>query len=491
MLNSLAAAALERAQTLPRRTIVLAVVLCAGGVPLLPTNDLKIIGTVLAGLVLAAGVSASGREGLGPRSALDAPALAFLLAASLATVFSVNPLVSFLPTPIRGEGLLDYFVYIPMALAAARLSRPEADEVLTVLLVAAAAIGAIGVAQYYGLDVTPWFGNNGLSFGRSWSTLSNPEFLGGYASLVLPIGLAFALLEPGRRWLGYAGASTLVYAAMLGSQTRSAWGGTALALVVLLRLLPRSPQTYRRAAILGCALAAVTAVMVLTRPQVSFEGRATSALNPADSSMQGRLFIWTHTLPLIAQRPLLGWGFTALLGRLPGVGTPEYVRVFGREPLLIDTVHNDILQVAFTTGLAGLAAYAWVWTAALLALRSAVRTPGAPAASPALFTAAPAGLLGGLLAYLVWLQLAWSHIGNANLFWVLAGIAAGLGRAARHPHAPESVSAPLGLGLRREPERARGPEPRRPSAIMAEVTTRPVVETVRESTDAGLHLSRA
>ncbi len=427
MLNSLAAAARERAQALPRRIIVLAVVLCAGGVPLLPTNELKVIGTMLAGLVLAPGAFLTWRGGRAKRNALDAPALAFLLAASLATIFSVNPLVSFIPTPQRGEGLVDYFVYIPMALAAARLSLAEADEVLTVLLVAASVIGAIGVGQYYGVDVTPWFGNNGLRFGRSWSTLSNPEFLGGYTSLILPVGCAFALLAPDRRWLGYAAASTLVYAAMLGSQTRSAWGGTALALLILVALVPRSAETYRRLAVLGCALAAVTAVMVLTRPQVSFEGRAVSALNPGDSSMQGRLFIWAHTLPLIRERPLLGWGFTAMLGRLPGGGTPEYYRVFGHEPLLIDTAHNDILQVTFTTGLAGLAAYLWVWTTVLLGLRAARRRMGA--------AAAPTGLVCGLIAYLVWLQLAWSHIGNANLFWVLAGLAVSLGCPALRPEA--------------------------------------------------------
>ncbi len=422
MSSSLTTTALETAPALPRRIIVLAVVFCAGGVPLLPINELKVLGTVLAGLVLAVGVSTL-RTGERVRSsALDAPAIAFLLAAVLATAFSVNPRASFLPSPARGEGLLDYFVYIPMALAAARLSLTEAHEVLAVLLLGAAAlVGAIGVGQYYGLDVTLWSGNTGLNFEhRSWSTLGNPEFLGGYTSLVLPIGLAFATQDPDRRWWGYAAASALAYAAMLGSQTRSAWGGTALAAVILLCLLPRCPRTYRRLAVLGLLFAAVTAVMVLTQPQASFGARAISALDPADSSMKARLFIWTHTIPLIRERPVLGWGFSAMLGRLPGIGTPEYVRVFGPHPVLIDTAHNDLLQIVVAMGLAGLAAYVWIWTTILRALRAALRQPGSATAA--------AGLLCGLIAYLVWLQLAWSHIGNANVFWVLAGIAVSLGR---------------------------------------------------------------
>jgi len=410
-----------------RRVVMMALVLCAAGVPLLPTNEMKVAGTLLAGCVLLVGVYVFLRSGgVLSRTPLDAPALAFLALAVLATAFGVNPRLSLLPNSTRGEGLLDYFVYVPMALAAARLTRLEIREILAVLLGAAALIGAAGIGQYYGIDATRWLGSRGLNYGiHSWGTLANPDFLGGYAALVLPIGVAMAAAagEP-RQWWGYAAAGTLLYAALLGSQTRSAWGATALAAIVLLWRLPRSPRIYRRLALLGLVFVAVTAVMMTTQPQVSLSGRAQSALNPADSSMQGKLWIWEHVIPMIRERPILGWGFSAVLGHVPGIGTPEYYRIFGRTAVFIDIAHNDILQVAVNMGLAGLAAYLWIWGTAIWAVHGAARGAASPVGPEA------AGILAGLTAYFIWLQFLWSHIGDTNVFWVLAGVAVSLGRAA-------------------------------------------------------------
>lgn len=409
-----------------RRVVMMALLLCAAGVPLLPTNEMKVAGTLLAGCVLLLGVYVVTRSGEPLRwTALDAPAITFLGLAVLSTVFAVNPRVSLVPNSTRGEGLLDYAVYIPMALAAARLSQVEVREILAVLVGAGALIGAAGVGQYYGFDVTRWIGSRGLHYAHSWGTLANPDFLGGYTCLVLPIGVAAAAgAAERRRWWGYAGAATLLYGALLGSQTRSAWAAGAVAAVILLLYLPRSPQVYRRLTALGLAFAAVTAVMMLTQPQISFSGRAASALDPGDSAMRGRLWIWEHAVPMIMQRPVLGWGFSSVLGHLPGIGTPGYFQVFGQSQVFIDVAHNDVLQVAVNMGLAGLAAYLWIWATALRAAHGAARGSASPVGPEA------AGVLAGFIGYFVWLQFLWSHIGNANVFWVLTGIAVSLRRAA-------------------------------------------------------------
>lgn len=411
-----------------RRVVMMALVLCGAGVPLLPTNEEKVRATLwVAGCVLLVGVYGCwrSRERLG-RTVLDLPVLSFLAIAMVSTVFGVNPRLSFFPNITRGEGLLDYFVYLPAALAAARLSRSEVREILAVLLGAGGLIGAVGIAQYYGFDPTVWIGSRGLDYGiHSWGTLANPDFMGGYAALVLPVGAAMAAgAEDRPQWWGYASAGTLLYAALLGSQTRSAWGATALAAMILLHRLPRTAQVYRRLAVLGLVFLAVTAAMILTQPRVSLGGRAESAFNPADSSMQGKFWIWEHVLPMIRERPVLGWGFNAVLGHIPGIGTASYYRVFGHSGVFIDVAHNDILQVAVNTGLLGLAAYLWIWATVIRSLHRAARGASSPVGPEA------AGILAGLVAYFVWLQFLWSHIGDANVFWVLAGVAISVSRAA-------------------------------------------------------------
>lgn len=433
-------------QNFGRRAVVMALVLCAAGVPLLPTNEMKVAGTLLSGCVLLVGVYVSLRSGEPLRwTVLDPPVLAFLAIAVLATTFGVNPRLSALPNSTRGEGLLDYFVYAPMALAAARLCRLEAREVLAVLLGAGGLVGAAAIGQYYGVDVTPLIGSHGLNYGfHSWGTLANPDFLGGYTALVLPIGLAMAAgAQRPAQWWGYAAASTLLYAALLSSQTRSAWAATAVAGLILLWRLPRSARVYRRLAVLGLIFVAVTVVMVTTQPHVSLTGRAQSALNPADSSMQGKLWIWAHIVPMIRERPLLGWGFSAVLGHIPGLGTPSYRQVFGNSAVFIDIAHNDLLQVSVNMGLLGLAAYLWIWATVLWTLHRAARPspPAEPGGSTALFGTEAAGLLAGLVAYFLWLQFLWSHVGDTNVFWVLAGIAITVSRAA--VPAREAGAAPL------------------------------------------------
>jgi O-antigen ligase len=412
-------------RTAGRRAVVMAVVMCAAGVPLLPTNEMKVTGTFIAGVVLLAGICASLWSGEKLQwTALDVPVIAFLVAAVAATVFGVNPRLSLVPSPSRGEGLLDYFVYLPMALAAARLSREEGREVVAVLLSAGGLIGAIGVGQYYGVDVTPWIGSRGFDYGiHSWSTLSNPDFLGGYVALVLPVGLAMAAgARTSGQWWGYASASTLLYAALLASQTRSAWAAVAIASGILLWRLPRSVVAYRRLALLGLAFAAVTMIMAITQPRVSLSGRAALAFNGGDSSMRGRLWIWEHSLIMIRERPMLGWGFSAVQDHLPGIGTPGYGRVFGQSPVVIDVAHNDLLQVSVNMGLLGLAAYLWIWTVILTTTHRATRRPASSPVRPE-----AAGILTGFIAYLIWLQFLWSHVGDTNVFWVLAGIASTAG----------------------------------------------------------------
>jgi O-antigen ligase len=341
------------------RITFLALVILGAGAPLLPTTALKVTATLYAALVLAGGWYARFRTGdpLG-RTPLDVPTAAFLLTAVLATLFSPNPSLSVLPSSLRGDGLLEYIAYTAAALTAARLGRPQARSLLIVLVSSGTIVGGIAVAQYYGLDVTQWTARMGaLPTAQSAGTLGNRIFLGGYLSLLLPVGIAFAADTTERRWQAYAAASGVVYAALVASQTRAAWVGYALGGVLLARLLAGSPGALKRLIFLGAAFASITAVMVLTQPHGTLAERALSTFNLGDPSLEGRVVVWRQTLSLILHRPIFGWGFSTHLGQFPGMGSPGSQRVAADEPAVMDTTHNEILHVAYITGVAGLGAY--------------------------------------------------------------------------------------------------------------------------------------
>ena len=414
----------EPQQRLARVTTLFALVLFAVGVPLLPTPGLKSTATLLADLVLVLGFYAALRSGGRiNQTRLDAPALALLLIASLATLLAINPLVSYIPSTSRGDGLLVYLAYLGAAVMTARLSRTDISILLTALLAGGALIGSVAILQYYGLDATHLFRNRALVFGRSWGTLDNPIFLGGYLCLVFPLSLALTSSPTEKHWQWYAIVSVLLYATLMASGTRSAWFACGVAIVLLAVLLRTSSAFAMRWALLALAFTTVTAIMILTRPQVSFGQRALSALDPSDPSLQGRLFIWMHAIPLLFQRPILGWGFSSLLSQHLGMGSQDYFKTFGHQPLAIDTMHNEMLHIIFSIGLLGLGAYLWVWGTVFRSLRDAFRA-GGPQAGVA------AGLIGCMAAYAAWLQLGWTEVGPANVFWTLAGAAVALGRIA-------------------------------------------------------------
>ena len=103
-------------RSLARVLTLFALILFAAIAPLLPTNDQRVRVTMAAVVVLLGGAYLRVRttEPLG-RSSLDLPALTFLGVATLATIFSVDPLISFFPSTGRGEGLAVYVAYVMMA----------------------------------------------------------------------------------------------------------------------------------------------------------------------------------------------------------------------------------------------------------------------------------------------------------------------------------------------------------------------------------------
>jgi O-antigen ligase len=177
----------------------------------------------------------------------------------------------------------------------------------------------------------------------------------------------------------------------------------------------------------------VTPAVLLTGPpgalgHVSDAGSATS-----------RVFIWRTAAPLVIARPLLGWGPETLAQVYPAYGTPAFLRVFpeaAMQHIVVDRPHNDLLQQAIAAGLLGLAAYLWLWYAVL---RTAWKTARARAygdhglrrgddrrsslVDPSIVAA---GLLGGFAAYFAQLQLSFSYVSVAPLFWILLGAVAAL-----------------------------------------------------------------
>jgi len=166
--------------------------------------------------------------------------------------------------------------------------------------------------------------------------------------------------------------------ALVVSQTRSAWVGAALGLVVIAVL--RAPRLLW---LLGAAVAAVA----LLRP-----ASVTSRLTILDESSRDRYYMWQAGVDMVLDKPVFGQGPGMILAVYSRYRWPEAPNP--RQPHL----HNNLLQVAAERGLPGLAFFLWWVVAAFAAALGEARRGGSE--GPGTGWAA-GGVLGALAAVFV------------------------------------------------------------------------------------------
>jgi O-antigen ligase len=145
--------------------------------------------------------------------------------------------------------------------------------------------------------------------------------------------------------------------ALVVSQTRSAWAGTACGLGALIAL------TLLRAPRWAWAALATGALLVLLVP-----GGIRSRLTVVDESSRDRYYMWQAGLDMVMERPVFGQGPGMVQVVYPRFRWPEAPNP--RQPHL----HDNVLQIAAERGLPGAAFFLWwVGVAFLAALREARR----------------------------------------------------------------------------------------------------------------------
>src|SRR5262245_38891930 len=197
------------------------------------------------------------------------------------------------------------------------------------------------------------------SVARSASTFGNPVFLGAYFVLMTPLCAAGALYGTGLvRWAG-AVATGLALPALLATESRWAWMGFAVSLVVGVVLLAPSVSLRRRLLLatlaVGIGLAAFSS-RVMVRPQ-------------------GPALIWRDTAIMIASRP---WGVGPGqfdVAFLP-YASPELLAAYPRATTIINDAHCEPLQVLAELGWAGFVILLVVlWELARAARRTLLALP--------------------------------------------------------------------------------------------------------------------
>ena len=348
------------------------------------------------------------------RTALDLPLLAFIASAAISTVFAVNSNLAIFGTYDRWEGLLTIATYALLFWFAVQLmaGADDAEWITWSLLFSGYVIAAIAVLQAgFGVLGGGYFRSTYI---RADATMAHPDFLGIFLAMLLPI--AIGKLVGRQSGMTRVLAANLVLVLSLGlvaTFTRSAWIGAVVGVAVVLALHGgrlRVVPVVAFAALLALAFGAL-AWFVSARPTTVPAGienvysRIVSIGDLSSGSIAGRLAVWKDTPPIIAARPILGWGPSNF-----GAVYPQF-QTANRDATLYDDPHEEALGIAAKQGIVGLLAYLWILGAFVWAFWKGRHHAGAVA------------LFGGWVGYQVSMQVDFSYIPTAVPFWLFAAAA--------------------------------------------------------------------
>jgi hypothetical protein len=206
----------------------------------------------------------------------------------------------------------------------------------------------------------------------------------------------------------------VLFLGLLASFTRAAWIGAVVGVVVVLVLRRGRFHVWPfviSASVLVVGFATLAGIAA-ARPSSGSDGigqaliaRIASIADLSSGTQKERIATWGDSLPLIASRPILGYGPDTF-----GLVYPQFERINQRF-ILWDKPHQDALGVAASQGVIGLLAYVWILVAFVRAFWKGRYQRGAVA------------LFAGWVAYVVAIQLDFSWIPTSVPLWLFAAAA--------------------------------------------------------------------
>ena len=279
--------------------------------------------------------------------------------------FSLDPATSIFGSSYRFDGFLSFLLYF-FAYLIARNSRNIGKVVFRVIALTSTLVATLGILQFYNIDPIPrkWYAIPWKE--TAFSTMGNPNFLGSYLVLCIPVAIyLFFYMEKKYGLLIYA----LVLLALLCSQTRGAWIGAFVALVVFFILHGISYGFKKRDGMKVLLFALVTLIVTafftvtsgdvfLSRLFSIFGDFGKWVSNSEETYLVGsfRIFLWGKVIELIKMRPLTGYGIDSLYIAMNSNFREEIISVYGVYKNW-DKAHNEYLNIAVSTGIPSLIAY--------------------------------------------------------------------------------------------------------------------------------------
>ena len=257
------------------------------------------------------------------------------------TVFSVN-----LNASLRPGLLTAAFILFALVVCNTVTNRTQLDVMIAFMVLAAAAVSCYGILQYifrWGYQSAAWVDSDmfsSIQF-RVPATLDNPNMLGQYLILLIPLG--GAKLLSARDWFSrtvWFGCCGVMCICMLLTFSRGAWLGLLFAGAVFVILL-----NPRLMLLIPVALVGLWFILPDT-----ITARFASIGNLGDASTSYRVYIWMGTLAMLKNYWLCGIG--------PGAEAFNMVYpAYSYNGIIAPHSHNLFLQIVCDAGIAALGVF--------------------------------------------------------------------------------------------------------------------------------------
>lgn len=344
------------------------------------------------------------------------PALIFLLIFSLATLFSIDPKLSWFGIYQRQQGFsgfIYYFIFFLLVIINIQ-DKKSLKKLLYSVCFGSAIVSIYGLAQISGWDFVNWDQPVFIDR-RIISTLGQPNILASYLLLVIPIS---AYLFYCARRLVVKTILLIIFLINLivlyFTYSNSGWIGLLLGAMLCGAFYIFFKKSNSFSKIKKITILMVLTVIIFISLFVLFvSAKHFKTVSAIKASVFIRLDIWSASLNAITMRPWLGYGPENQREVLSKYYKSDWaIRGFIND--YPDRAHNIILDILLTTGVLGLVSYFCLWWHIIILLRRALNSQENTGLALAIFTS--------LVGYLISLFFGFESVTSVVYFWLFFAI---------------------------------------------------------------------
>jgi len=347
----------------------------------------------------------------------------YLLLIYISTFFSVDILNSFFGISNNRESVILLTCYVLIFLFSMEYMNFDKKKI-NLFILSGVVMSVISVLQFFKVIYFESYSFPWGDYASPFGTLNNPNYLGAYVTLILPVSIYMYFSE---KKAIYYFSSCLIFMVALMSRTRGAWMGISVAFVILMLFFIKDKEHRRKIEILVISFAFIafalnllmSGILVSRAVSIVFDFKEVAAPEgPAgtpgldDAAGSYRMYIWKRVIETLPKHPLFGVGVGNLRYIFETYYTKEFLTIQTQGISTFQRAHNEFIHIAGTTGIPSLITY-------VMMLVSVVRTSYKKIRANPLSIALTVSVIG----YVIQSFFSNNVVYHSYMFWIILGAA--------------------------------------------------------------------